>query len=1564
MSSKPGSKLPTVTSNIPRDLRTYLDRVRDVLSGAGANGLITKDDLVSYGIIDRNGNLIDQDFERGGYVTPSPVTGFTATGGYRIVTLDWDLPSYLGHAYTEILATDPFDTLTPPADLTPFQDVENAVVVGIAGGAVYSDPVGGSKSRYYWARNVNIADERGPINAVGGTLAETAVDVEFLLEVLNKSITQNELADDLAGRIDLIDADSTVEGSINYYIEQVNNDIDYIENTTIPTINNNVTNINNHVEAIADAVAYDPATTYQAGDMVYYNKKLYEAKQTTTGNVPTNTTYWKELGNFSILKEETDTSSAAIIALNDVSATSDSAAARALWTMQATVNDPNTGLAAAHGEITSLNTIDVNSDSVLASQFATIKASVNDPNTGLAAAHGEITSLNTIDVNSDSVLASQFATIKATVNDPDTGLAAAHGEITSLNTIDVNSDSVLASQFATIKATVNDPDTGLAAAHGEITSLNTIDVNSDSALASQFATIKASVNDPDTGLAAAHGEITSLNTIDVNSDSVLASQFATIKAAVNDPNTGLPAAHGEINELNNIAVDSGSALAQAVFQVNTTLYDGEDALTTTVQTNAQSINGIQGKYSVKVDNNGAVAGFGLISDLNEAGGATTAFGINADRFYIYPDTDYSQDTAPAGSLGQLWYDTDDKIYYRHNGSGWEVFTPTSPFIVQTTDQNVGGVNVPAGVYIDTAFIADASITSAKVGIAAIDEAKIADGAITNAKIDDAAITNAKISGTIQSSLSTVSGRPYWYIDRGGDAEFSRVAIYADDGTLLLRSGGSSLDTGGTLSTTRFLETFNYTSTSQLPWTNYSGLGELSLPTGLGEYDGKVLRIGNNSGNDQQWLIGNNSYVISPGKLYRIKVRIRQTAGSGILYLGVAGRNATDTAWVNISGTNSTSSQHYFAGVGINAPTAWTEYTGYFSSTGNGTGYKPDYTNPGVMHSSAKFFRPLLLVNYSGVAGVTEVDYFRIEEMNTNPDAAADMASSGAAIGGMGSFQFIKNSLVNGTGNNGEIQITAGRFYHPNGTSVDVTASEINTNYEGSCVQDRFFVLYSASNVKTRFSSLTFLAVNTTQFFIAVYDDYYKRWFAVDNYNNRQVFTPLDTDCIVAYGSKTTVGTDTVNDTGIDQLVSLMTTNTALPEDNATKSSIYRQTSAPTGGTYSTNDLWIDTDSVPTTVSQWNGSSWTVIGNYTTDTDQLNDGANLGGTAEWTGVTGTGKPADNATRNTIYRQNSQPTGGTYVLGDLWYDTDADPTALYAYSGSAWEKVANDITNTNELTDGAGLGDTAVWNSVTGTGRPADNADVTNYDDTRVSNYLQENAVTRISNPEGGSYNSSASSITGCIRIRLPQGFTNTMMSFEVAVFDYGTNTSFTLHLSGYTYNGPLWTRTSASLVGSTAAQNRVRFGTDSSGKAVILIGLTSTSWSYPKVAVKNWVGGHTNYSVSQWRTGWSIDVASSVSGWSQHVDYPDALLDAKSIVGQGAFATVSEINSSNYSTYIKYLSADAIETGTLDASAVTIAGISPTFNIKSASSGARMEMTASTIKIYDATGMRVRLGNLA
>ena len=134
------------------------------------------------------------------------------------------------------------------------------------------------------------------------------------------------------------------------------------------------------------------------------------------------------------------------------------------------------------------------------------------------------------------------------------------------------------------------------------------------------------------------------------------------------------------------------ATATAVTQLQTDVNGNTAALL--IQGN--SINGLRAEYFVKTDVNGLIAGYGLVND-----GATSAFGVNANYFYIGSEADGKK-----------------------------------PFMVLTEPTTIGGVTYPAGTWIDVALIANATIGTAHIIDASITTAKIQDLAVTNAKIYD------------------------------------------------------------------------------------------------------------------------------------------------------------------------------------------------------------------------------------------------------------------------------------------------------------------------------------------------------------------------------------------------------------------------------------------------------------------------------------------------------------------------------------------------------------------------------------------------------------------------------------------------------------------------------------------------------------------------------------------------------------------------------------------------------------------------------------------------------------
>jgi hypothetical protein len=174
------SKLPFISSDIPRDLRSFLDRVRELLSGTGPERVVRAKDLISAGIATSGpaGTLIPGPPKVG---PPSIPLNVSATGAIATIIITWDPPTYSGHAYAEIW--------TAPTD-----DITSAVLLAQSNSDVFSDAVGASVSRYYWVRFVNIDGLVGKFNDTDGTLGQTGDDPDYLMEVLSDAYGTTSLA--------------------------------------------------------------------------------------------------------------------------------------------------------------------------------------------------------------------------------------------------------------------------------------------------------------------------------------------------------------------------------------------------------------------------------------------------------------------------------------------------------------------------------------------------------------------------------------------------------------------------------------------------------------------------------------------------------------------------------------------------------------------------------------------------------------------------------------------------------------------------------------------------------------------------------------------------------------------------------------------------------------------------------------------------------------------------------------------------------------------------------------------------------------------------------------------------------------------------------------------------------------------------------------------------------------------------------------------------------------------------------------------------------------------------
>lgn len=335
-------------------------------------------------------------------------------------------------------------------------------------------------------------------------------------------------------------------------------------------------------------------------------------------------------------------------------------------------------------------------------------------------------------------------------------------------------DSSLAQAITVLAATVNNTTTGVLATAAALDLIETLvydGTNGMTAVASRTLALETTVNDGAAGVVATAAALDVVETLvnhGTQGNVALASRTTTLETAVNSPTS-----------------------------LNNPTYA---ALQVTASVLASDIGDLEGQYTVKIDLNGYVTGYGLASTATGAT-PTSLFLVRADQFAVVPPTDYTQSSPPSSpSLNQRWYDTDDSTVRRWNGSAWVAFN-TLPFVVQASPTTEGGVAIDAGVYMDAAYILNLTAQYAKFASLVADD-------ITAADIATAQLTagSLRVGGYIQST-NYVTGISGWRITAAGVLEAQdailRGTIYASAGTI-----GGIVITSSALQSTNFDGSFD------------------------------------------------------------------------------------------------------------------------------------------------------------------------------------------------------------------------------------------------------------------------------------------------------------------------------------------------------------------------------------------------------------------------------------------------------------------------------------------------------------------------------------------------------------------------------------------------------------------------------------------------------------------------------------------------------------------------------------------------------------------------------------
>lgn len=198
--------------------------------------------------------------------------------------------------------------------------------------------------------------------------------------------------------------------------------------------------------------------------------------------------------------------------------------------------------------------------------------------------------------------------------------------------------------------------------------------------------------------------LTQINTKVTTDNNVFAQELTALR-------NELTGALAYIDSQQTISINERQAL---VTSLNTQLAQFGDGMYAAIQdeatTRADETGDLFAQKTLKIDLAGNVAGYGLSARVDPTGQFTSDFQVRADTFSVAPPS-ISSNTAPSNPYqGMVWVDTsvtpNVTKWYNNVTAAWQT-TPVKgavPFVVRTAPETIDGYTVPAGVYMDSAYI--------------------------------------------------------------------------------------------------------------------------------------------------------------------------------------------------------------------------------------------------------------------------------------------------------------------------------------------------------------------------------------------------------------------------------------------------------------------------------------------------------------------------------------------------------------------------------------------------------------------------------------------------------------------------------------------------------------------------------------------------------------------------------------------------------------------------------------------------------------------------------------------
>lgn len=512
---------------------------------------------------------------------------------------------------------------------------ESAVVIANVNGKVYADPTGPGASFYYWVTNVNVNDEESAPNQTAGTLGQTLQDTQYILNLLTDSITETQLFSSLGSRINLIDAADSVVNSVNARLKTLDS-----------KIQTDITNTRDALRLELEGYTDDQISASELSLTQTFNNTL--TGYVTSSYLANN--YYTAAGTNSAI-------AAATLDLATKTELDGKVNTSTLTNEYYTRTATDSAIALATQNLVSQTQLN---SYVTTATLTTSYYTKTQTDSAIAAA--------TLNLATKTELSSYVTNASLdqnyyTITETDSAISAATLNLATKTEL---SGYVTTSNLTNNYYTKTGTDGAISAATQNLATKTELSgYVTNATLTTNYYTKTAT----DSAISSATQNLVSTSTLN---------NYVTTATLTNSYYT---------------KTQTDSAISTSVNQVSARLnnFNGSTGVTIEQASTAQanSITGLQGQYTVKIDNNGYVSGFGLASTATNAT-PFSDFIVRADRFSI---------ASPSGPG----------------------ITPKIPFIVTTTPTVENGVTIQPGVYIDNAVIKDASITSAKIGALVADK---------------------------------------------------------------------------------------------------------------------------------------------------------------------------------------------------------------------------------------------------------------------------------------------------------------------------------------------------------------------------------------------------------------------------------------------------------------------------------------------------------------------------------------------------------------------------------------------------------------------------------------------------------------------------------------------------------------------------------------------------------------------------------------------------------------------------------------------------------------------------